>query len=466
MQLSQVTITHTETADGETTTRSATLEFTYSASGAPQTVICGENTYLCVTNLQGDVVAILDSAGTPVVEYTYDAWGSLLNTNSSVEGHVVEYNPLRYRGYVYDIETELYYLQSRYYDPELGRFLNADALIATGQGLLGNNMFAYCRNNPVKRVDVSGTNDLCYTDGDDDNIFNDVGHGIGGSGTSNSYSSYANAYNPIDDGYSYGVDFSINMHANAYTGSIYQTGYSVVETYSQPSACFVAGTLVQSEDGAVAIENISVGDKVWAWDEATGDVALKEVVETYVNQSDELIHVFVNGEEIITTPTHPFYSPVKGWTAAAKLRAGDILVLVNGEYVVVEKAQHEILEAPIAVYNFEVEDYHTYYVGKHSILVHNVCGAQKALPKNGIKVNSSDALDLAEDFLGKGYSEMSPGRFVSSDGLRQVRMTASDLTSVNNHAGAPHLNFEKLVPNPLKPGKFQIIENSHVYIFD
>ena len=73
---------------------------------------------------------------------------------------------------------------------------------------------------------------------------------------------------------------------------------------------------------------------------------------------------------------------------------------------------------------------------------------------------------MAEDFLGVGYSEMSPGRFVSADGLRQVRMTMSDLTVINNHAGAPHLNFETLVPNPLKPGKFMITGNSHIFIFD
>ena len=136
--------------------------------------------------------------------------------------------------------------------------------------------------------------------------------------------------------------------------------------------CFVAGTTVLTAAGAAAIETIKPGDMVWAWDEETGDVALKEVVETYVNETNELVHVFVNGEEIVTTPAHPFYSPVKGWTDAVHLRAGDILVLVNGEYVVVEKVQHKILEAPITVYNFQVEDYHTYYVSS-GILVHNTC---------------------------------------------------------------------------------------------
>ena len=116
------------------------------------------------------------------------------------------------------------------------------------------------------------------------------------------------------------------------------------------------------EAGKAAIETIAAGNKVWAWDEETGDVSLKEVVETYINETDELVHVWVKGEEIVATPSHPFYSPVKGWTDAVQLRAGDILVLVNGEYVVVEKVQHELLESPIKVYNFQVEDYHTYYI--------------------------------------------------------------------------------------------------------
>ena len=137
--------------------------------------------------------------------------------------------------------------------------------------------------------------------------------------------------------------------------------------------CFVAGTLIETQYGQKPIEEIQAGDIVLAENPETGEIALKKVVQTFENESDELVHVFVNGEEIITTPEHPFYVPKFGWTSAIKLRAGDILVLSNGEYVVVEAVQHEILESPVKVYNFEVEEFHTYFVGESGVLVHNDC---------------------------------------------------------------------------------------------
>ena len=139
-----------------------TLNFTYDASGSPMSVTYGGATYYYVTNLQGDVVAILNASGTPVVTYTYDAWDKLLATSESMASTLGVHNPLRYRGYVYDTESGLYYLQSRYYDPEMGRFINADAFASTGQGVIGNNMFTYCLNNPVSNTDHAGTYSFAY----------------------------------------------------------------------------------------------------------------------------------------------------------------------------------------------------------------------------------------------------------------------------------------------------------------
>ena len=143
--------------------------FTYDAAGRPLTLeyhnafycqlhsggTCASycETYYYVTNLQGDVIALLDSSGDVDSTYTYDAWGNLIECSESMIGR---HNPLRYRGYVYDWETKLYYLQSRYYNPEIGRFISADAYVSTGQGILGNNMFAYCNNNPVNYSDPTG----------------------------------------------------------------------------------------------------------------------------------------------------------------------------------------------------------------------------------------------------------------------------------------------------------------------
>ena len=129
-----------------------------------------------------------------------------------------------------------------------------------------------------------------------------------------------------------------------------------------------------SVDGMKPIEEIRKGDWVWSVAPETGDPELKQVEDVFVNETDEIVHVRYGDTEIDATPTHPFYTPDRGWVSAVNLRAGDRLQLVNGEYVTVEQVQHEILESPVKVYNFEVEGFRTYYVGNNSVLVHNTCG--------------------------------------------------------------------------------------------
>ncbi|MBQ4284169.1 MAG: RHS repeat-associated core domain-containing protein [Lachnospira sp.] len=112
--------------------------------------------YVYVKNLQGDVIGIIDKSCKWVVSYSYDAWGSLLEIDGELADTLGTLNPFRYRGYVYDDETGLYYLNSRYYEPNVGRFLNADGYASTGQSVQSCNMFAYCQNNPVVRYDPTG----------------------------------------------------------------------------------------------------------------------------------------------------------------------------------------------------------------------------------------------------------------------------------------------------------------------
>ena len=131
----------------------ATIDFVYDESNQPLAMKYNGKVYYYVLNAQGDVVRIVDGSRNVVASYSYDPWGKLLSSS----GTLANVNPLRYRGYYYDSETGFYYLQSRYYDPEIGRFINADSYASTdATGLLSTNMFAYCENNPVMRVDPTG----------------------------------------------------------------------------------------------------------------------------------------------------------------------------------------------------------------------------------------------------------------------------------------------------------------------
>ena len=143
----------------ELTWGSNKLHFTYDSTG-PLSVNCNGTEYFYVKNAQGDVTGLISTSGARVVTYTYDAWGNPLTTTGSLAATLGAQNPLRYRGYVYDTETGLYYLQSRYYNPGWGRFINVDDISvlseSTDKATWDKNLFAYCDNNPVNRADDNG----------------------------------------------------------------------------------------------------------------------------------------------------------------------------------------------------------------------------------------------------------------------------------------------------------------------
>ena len=130
-----------------------TIDFVYDENNQPLAMKYNNTLYYYVLNAQGDVVRIVDGSRSVVASYTYDPWGKIISSS----GTLADINPLRYRGYYYDSETGFYYLQSRYYDPEIGRFINADSYASTdATGLLSTNMFAYCENDPVNKSDPTG----------------------------------------------------------------------------------------------------------------------------------------------------------------------------------------------------------------------------------------------------------------------------------------------------------------------
>ena len=375
-----------------------------------------------VTNIDGEIVETFD----------YGPYGELLSENKC--GIMFLYNGEL--GVATD-SNGIYYMRARYYNPEIKRFINQDVMTGSIVNTPTLNRYAYVNGNPISLNDpfglspflnwldgitghdildllgmlpgigfvFDGINAAWYAQegdyynaacslvsalpgaGDALGVFAKTGkscklvtafHKTGSAGNlmigSYELGKTADKYISGDASFTWeeikGDLFKVAMTGTSMWGSAKDFGTSY---------CFVAGTLVTTEDGQEPIEEIEVGDKVLSENELTGEVAVKTVTETYINETDELIHIGVNGETISATPTHPFYVDKLGWTLARSLRAGDVLVLSNGELVTVEWVQHEILESPIKVYNFEVQDFHTYFVGENGVFVHNGCGDNQSV---------------------------------------------------------------------------------------
>ena len=235
--------------------------------------------------------------------------------------------------------------------------------------------------------------------------------------------------------------FQIGVSALAvFSGGAY---LGMKERMKLPPTCFVAGTMILTATGLIAIENIKAGDRVISTDPDTFETAEKTVVETYIRKTTQLIHLTINSEEIITTWNHPFYVKGYGFIDAEKLQQGDIVVNVGGELYPVESILIEEAEQPETVYNFQVEDFHTYYVGNNHIWVHNV----------ECKLHPDGEIEITD---WKGYPENGPKpegklQIIDGDEYQQARNVANKENSAI-HRNNPELKGKDI--HEIQPIKF------------
>lgn len=185
----------------------------------------------------------------------------------------------------------------------------------------------------------------------------------------------------------------LDAFANTFVITAAITSVGMASGIIKPVACFVAGTTiaVPAEERHLGIEyrpieEIQTGDLVFSFDENTGRYGVNKVTETFINEVEVLVQVTIAGTTLLVTEEHPFYNPsYKNWVPAKNIKAGDDVLLLNGEYAEVAEVTRLLLDEPCKVYNFTVENDHTYFVGEDAVLVHNECDNIKSLRDKGVR---------------------------------------------------------------------------------
>ncbi len=375
----------------------------------------------------------MNENGSITDRYTYDAFGNLISSTGRTQ------NDFLFAGEQFDAVTGLYYLRARYMNPSVGTFISMDSYSGSIDDPVSLHKYLYANANPVSNSDPSGyftladmnasmgiqatLNDICtinakgildmvkgmfgfandiistIKDGKEqgltkEKIIENVAAGLVTSLVTN-FSCMLTSLGPI--GYVImGVAalvvgmIAVANFADGNTGmGIAQVINLVTIVFSMFNpTCFTGDTPIYTDDGLVCIENIEVGDEVWAYNPETGETELKEVLNVWVKETDEILHVSTSdGETIDATTNHPFYVEDKGWVAASDLKIGDTFVTTDGDEVEVTDIELEKLAEPILVYNLDVADFDTYFVGEYQVLVHNYNPyGRKGGPKHRDKV--------------------------------------------------------------------------------
>ena len=439
------------------------IRYFYDLDGVAGFKIGQKAKYHYVKDAQGNVIALSQDSGSGtkiIAYYTYDAFGKASVVDSdgneiTAWDNAAVLNPFRWKSQYIDSDTGLYYISKRWYDPECGRFINAaspECLLDNASVVFALNLYAFAIENPIAVILACGSIypslDFFYEGPAPwwENAWNWVLFGLGvlltiaaaiiaGVAAGPGFAAVSAVWLTLKNiavatvagaALSLTIGGTIAGLQGAMTGHAFWSGFlryaknnaaeALISSFAVSAAsvaignainalkCFKEGTPVVTEEGLKPIEEVKVGDKVLAYDEATGEQAYKKVVRLFRNTTDEWYHICANGEEIVCTGGHPFYvlnasedrnvirfddgEETSGkWITAKELKKDDKLLLSDGSYGIIKSIKVEKLSEPETTYNFEVEDFHTYFVGTNEVLVHNAC----------LKVNAKDPYDFELD---------------------------------------------------------------------
>ncbi len=404
--------------------------------GTQDNVICtsrfgedsSESLYYYNKDIRESTTNLLDSSGNSVVSYQYTDFGE-----TSIHGQEDFYNEICYTGGIYDEGTQLYYLNARYYNPADGRFLTEDTYRGESTDPSSMHLYAYCANNPITKADSRGHIAISRI----------IGAGVGG--ILGGYAAYRYAKKKGLKGWKKKAVIAGGAVAGAVAGALIgprvakvakrvvrvakkrrtkvyrkvikkasknkrkritikrkvakayrKKKCKVLTKITKKPHCFTGHTRIITRSGKKEIKDIEEGDEVPSANPYTGEISYKKVIATTRSETDTIVLVRVNGEELETTEIPPFWVEERGFVPAYALKKGDILRLADGSNASVESVEILHLEEAIWVYNFTVEDNHTYFVGDSGVWVHNArCAKSKS--RKGRSGRQARLRELAND---------------------------------------------------------------------
>jgi Pretoxin HINT domain len=238
---------------------------------------------------------------------------------------------------------------------------------------------------------------------------------------------------------------------------------AAVTQVAKKTECFVAGTEIQTLDGTRNIEDIQVGDWVLSDDPNTvGEIEYKQVLNTFVKETSNLVDIYIDGEKITTTEEHPFWVPDVGWVAAKDLVAGSLLQTKYESWLDVDKVVKHSDTA--TVYNFEVEGFHTYFVSDLGLLVHNYCGEVLQQKKVDTSVNAGSSFDFSgtgsPPKWGNIKSEKAYGHSVPTHGAKVKAIDSQNRANAKGKNGQWYDDKDIIEAEKIAP------QNPGIYVID